>query len=43
MDVLRIKLLLAEIQNGERLIYTYTLLPLVSRYVFDGRYNIDNN
>lgn len=25
------------------LVYTYTLLPRLSRYVLDGRYNIDNN
>ena len=28
---------------GKALIYTYTLLPRLSRYVLDGRYNIDNN
>ena len=28
---------------GKALVYTYTLLPRLSRYVFDGRYNIDNN
>ena len=28
---------------GKALVYTYTLLPRLSRYVLDGRYNIDNN
>jgi transposase len=28
---------------GKALVYTYTLLPRMSRYVLDGRYNIDNN
>lgn len=28
---------------GRALVYTYTLLPRLSRYVLDGRYNIDNN
>lgn len=28
---------------GKALIYTYTLLPRLSRYVLDGRYHIDNN
>ena len=28
---------------GEALVYTYTLLPRLSRYVLDGRYHIDNN
>ena len=27
---------------GKALVYTYTLLPRLSRYVLDGRYNIDN-
>ncbi len=28
---------------GKALVYTYTPLPRLSRYVLDGRYNIDNN
>ena len=28
---------------GKAIMYTYTLLPRLSRYVLDGRYNIDNN
>ena len=28
---------------GKALVYAYTLLPRLSRYVLDGRYNIDNN
>lgn len=28
---------------GKALIYTYTLLPRLGRYVLDGRYHIDNN
>lgn len=28
---------------GKAISYTYTLLPRLSRYVLDGRYNIDNN
>ena len=28
---------------GKALVYTYTLHPRLSRYVLDGRYNIDNN
>ena len=28
---------------GKAIVYTYTLLPRLSRYVLDGRYNIDNN
>ena len=28
---------------GRAIVYTYTLLPRLSRYVLDGRYNIDNN
>lgn len=28
---------------GKALTYTYSLLPRLSRYVLDGRYNIDNN
>lgn len=28
---------------GRALVYTYTLLPRLSRYVLDGRYNIDDN
>ena len=28
---------------GRALVYTYTLLPRLSRYVLDGRYNIDNS
>ena len=28
---------------GRALVYTYALLPRLSRYVLDGRYNIDNN
>ena len=28
---------------GRAINYTYTLLPRLSRYVLDGRYNIDNN
>ena len=28
---------------GKALVYTYTLLPRLSRYVLDGRYQIDNN
>ena len=28
---------------GRALVYTYTLLPRLSRYVLDGRYHIDNN
>ena len=28
---------------GRAPVYTYTLLPRLSRYVLDGRYNIDNN
>ena len=28
---------------GKALVYTYALLPRLSRYVLDGRYNIDNN
>ena len=28
---------------GKTIVYTYTLLPRLSRYVLDGRYNIDNN
>ena len=28
---------------GRALVYTYTLLPRLCRYVLDGRYNIDNN
>ena len=28
---------------GRALIYTYTLLPRLGRYVLDGRYHIDNN
>ena len=28
---------------GRAMVYTYTLLPRLSRYVLDGRYNIDNN
>ncbi len=28
---------------GRALTYTYALLPRLSRYVLDGRYNIDNN
>lgn len=28
---------------GKALVYTYTLLPRLSRYVLDGRYSIDNN
>ena len=28
---------------GRAIVYTYTLLPRLSRYVLDGRYSIDNN
>lgn len=28
---------------GKAIVYTYTLLPRLSHYVLDGRYNIDNN
>ena len=28
---------------GKALVYTYTLLPRLSRYVLDGRYHIDNH
>ena len=28
---------------GKALVYTYALLPRLSRYVLDGRYHIDNN
>lgn len=28
---------------GKAIVYTYSLLPRLSRYVLDGRYNIDNN
>ena len=28
---------------AKALVYTYSLLPRLSRYVLDGRYNIDNN
>lgn len=28
---------------GKAISYTYTLLPRLSRYIVDGRYNIDNN
>ena len=28
---------------GKAIVYTYTLLPRLSRYVLDGRYNIDDN
>lgn len=28
---------------GKALVYNYTLLPRLSRYVLDGRYHIDNN
>ena len=28
---------------GKAIMYTFTLLPRLSRYVLDGRYNIDNN
>ena len=28
---------------GKALVYTFALLPRLSRYVLDGRYNIDNN
>lgn len=28
---------------GKAIVYTYTLLPRLSRYLLDGRYNIDNN
>ena len=28
---------------GKAINYTYSLLPKLSRYVLDGRYNIDNN
>lgn len=28
---------------GKAIVYTYALLPRLSRYVLDGRYNIDNN
>ncbi len=28
---------------GNAISYTYTLLPRLSRYVLDGRYNVDNN
>jgi Chromosome segregation ATPases len=28
---------------GRAVVYTYTLLPRLSRYVLDGRYHIDNN
>lgn len=28
---------------GKALVYTYTLLPRLGRYVLDGRFNIDNN
>lgn len=28
---------------GRAVVYAYTLLPRLSRYVLDGRYNIDNN
>lgn len=28
---------------GKALVYTYTLLPRLGRYVLDGRYHIDNN
>ena len=28
---------------GKALVYTYALLPRLSRYVLDGRYSIDNN
>ncbi|MCM1177497.1 MAG: IS66 family transposase [Bacteroides sp.] len=28
---------------GRALVYTYTILPRLSRYVLDGRYSIDNN
>ena len=31
------------LRMGKALVYTYTLLPRLSRYVLDGRYNIDNN
>jgi len=27
---------------GKALVYTYTLLPRLSRYVLDGRYHIDS-
>ena len=30
-------------RTGRALVYTYTLLPRLSRYVLDGRYHIDNN
>ena len=32
-----------EVQMGKAIVYTYTLLPRLSRYVLDSRYNIDNN
>ena len=28
---------------GKAIVYTYALLPRLSRYVLDGRYDIDNN
>ena len=28
---------------GKVIVYTYSLLPRLSRYILDGRYNIDNN
>lgn len=28
---------------GKAPVYTYMLLPRISRYVLDGRYHIDNN
>ena len=28
---------------GKAIVYTYSLLPRLSRYILDGRYNIDNN
>lgn len=30
-------------RKGKALVYTYTLIPRLSRYVLDGKYHIDNN
>jgi len=35
--------LLPKSRMGKALVYTYAILPRLSRYVLDGRYNIDNN
>ena len=43
MDKPRCRLLHSQVQNGKGLSLHIHPLPRLSRYVLDGRYNIDNN